>query len=93
MSSRSDLVASLLTFHVRLWLGGLFIAALVPVSLVAALLNFVTGQGPEEGPYGQIHSRAVAFDAWLKTVGRAPDQPPAPSVRDSAPPRRTSLRA
>ncbi len=93
MSSRSDLIGSLLTFHVRLWLGGLFLAALVPVSLIAALLNFVAGQGPEDGPYGHVHSRAVSFDGWLKTVGTSHGQPPAPSVRDSAPPRRASLRA
>lgn len=93
MSPRSDLLTSLLTFHVRLWLAGLFIAALVPVSLVAAALNFLAGQGPEDGPYGHVHRRAVSFDAWLKTVGKAAPQPPAPSVRDSAPPRRASLRA
>ena len=72
MSPRSDLLASLVTFHVRLWLGGLFLALLVPVSLVAAALNFLAGTGPEDGPYGSIHRRAVAFDGWLKTVGQEP---------------------
>lgn len=72
MSPRSDLLASLVAFHVRLWLGSLFLAMLVPVSLVAAALNFVAGEGPETGPYGSIHRRAVAVDAWLKTVGNAP---------------------
>lgn len=94
MSSRSDLIESLLTFHVRLWLGGLFLAALVPVSLVAALLNFFSGQGPDDGPYGHIHRRAASFDGWIKTVGKTRDaQPPAPSVRESAPPPRASTGA
>ena len=68
MSSRSDLAASLVAFHVRLWLGGLFMAALVPVSLGAAALNFVSGDGPEAGPYGHVHRRAVAFDRWLREL-------------------------
>ena len=84
MSSRSDLIESLLTFHVRLWLGGLFIAALVPVSLVAALLNFLAGQGPADGPYGHIHRRAASFDAWIKAVGRTPEPPQPPAVRERA---------
>ena len=84
MSPRSDLLASLVTFHVRLWLGGLILAALVPVSLGAALLNFLSGTGPKDGPYGHVHRRAEALDAWLKSVGREPRQSPAETVRESA---------
>ena len=104
MSSRSDLAASLAAFHVRLWLGGLFMAALVPVSLGAAALNFVSGVGPEAGPYGHVHRRAVAFDRWLRElampavrpVGQRPEAPDsgAPGVvRESAPERRAPTSA
>lgn len=104
MSSRSDLAASLVTFHVRLWLGGLFMAALVPLSIGAAALNFVSGAGPEEGPYGHVHRRAVAFDVWLKALGKPTPRPNAQRpdaagavgpvvVRESAPERRAPASA
>ena len=104
MSSRSDLTASLVTFHVRLWLGGLFIATLVPVSIAAAALNFVSGAGPDDGPYGHVHPRAVAFDVWLKSLGRptarqTTQRPEAAGseapvvVRESAPERRAPASA
>ena len=93
MSDRSDLLSSLVTFHVRLWLGGLVLAVLVPVSLGAALLNLVGGHGPESGPYGDVHHRAKALDAWLKRIGETPPRrtdyrADEPDVRDSASARR-----
>lgn len=83
MSPRSDLAVSLVAFHVRLWLGGLILAALVPISFGAAVLNFLSGTGPHDGPYGHVHARAAALDVWLKSVG-APPQPPPDDVRESA---------
>lgn len=75
MSDRSDLLSTLLAFHVRLWLGGLLLAILVPVSLVAAALNFVRGLGPDAGPYAAVHDHAARLDAQIRGLERAPREP------------------
>ncbi len=74
MSDRSDLLSTLLAFHVRLWLGGLLLAVLVPVSLVAAALNFVRGLGPAAGPYAAVHDRAARLDAQIRGMEHRPRQ-------------------
>jgi hypothetical protein len=72
VSARSDLVSSLVTFHVRLWIGSIVLAVLVPVSFGAAVLNFLGGQGPESGPYGTVHRSAERLNGWLKQIGETP---------------------
>lgn len=72
MSDRSDLLSTLLAFHVRLWLGGLLLAVLVPVSLVAAALNFLRGEGPDVGAYAAVHARAARLDAQIRSTDHAP---------------------
>ncbi len=71
VSVRADLLSDLLAFHVRLWAGGLFLTALVPVSIVAALLNLIQGVGPGGGPYATVHENARSFEAWLRDAGRS----------------------
>ncbi|HEX8386498.1 MAG TPA: hypothetical protein VF576_09955 [Rubricoccaceae bacterium] len=87
-SPRSALLVSLFTFQSRLWLGGLVAAALVPLSILAAALDWVAGRGPESGHYARVRREASAVDTWLGRLEN-PDQPPdAPVVvRDSAPDR------
>lgn len=80
MSDRSDLVSTLIAFHVRLWLGGLLLAVLVPVSLVAAALNFVRGLGPDVGPYADVHARAARLDARIRSLDAKPRQRDADSA-------------
>lgn len=74
MSDRSDLVSTLITFHVRLWLGGVLLAVLVPVSFVAAALNFLKGQGPDVGAYATVHARAARLDAQIRGLDATPRQ-------------------
>ena len=93
MSPRSNLLVSLATFHARLWLGGLSLVLIIPVSLAAAGLDFAAGRGPESGHYARVHRDAARLDAWLKGLGGPGRQPPVPggapvSVRESAPERR-----
>lgn len=74
MSDRSDLLSTLLTFHVRLWLGGLLLAVLVPVSLIAAALNFLKGEGPDVGAYAAVHARAARLDVQIRGIDHSPRQ-------------------
>ena len=95
MSPRSSLLVSLATFHARLWLGGLSLVLIIPLSLAAAVLDFAAGHGPDDGHYARVHRDAARLDAWLKRLGGPGRQPPAPgvapvSVRESVPERRAA---
>ncbi len=88
-SPSSALLVSLAAFHARLWLGGLLAAVLVPVSLIAALLDWIAGRGPESGHYARVRREAAMLDRRLVHLERRANQSGAPvSVRESAPARR-----
>lgn len=87
-SPRSALLVSLVTFQSRLWLGGLVAAALVPLSLVAAALDWAAGHGPESGHYARVRREASSFDAWLGRLEPSGQPSGVPvSVRVTAPDR------
>lgn len=93
-SPSSALLVSLAAFHTRLWLGGLLAATLVPVSLVAALLDWAAGRGPEAGHYARVRREAAMLDRRLVHLERRATQSDAPdSVRESAPARRSPVSA
>jgi hypothetical protein len=87
-SPRSALLVSLVSFQSRLWMGGLVSAALVPLSLLAAALDWVAGRGPEDGHYARVRREASALDGWLGRLEDRPAQPPGvPAVvRETASP-------
>ena len=71
-SPRSALLVSLVSFQARLWMGGLVSAALVPLSLLAAALDWAAGRGPDDGHYARVRREASVLDGWL---GRLEDRP------------------
>ena len=83
-SNRSALLASLVTFQGRLWVGGLVAATLVPLSILAAALDWVAGRGPESGHYARVRREASVFDAWIGRL-EAPAQRSGVPVSPGAP--------
>jgi len=65
MSTRSALLSDVVTYNLKVWLAGLAAAALVPLSIGALVLDFVTGRADEPDAFAR---RVLRLSAHIEAA-------------------------